>query len=225
MNKFAGDKKLPLTSPLAKIERKFIDTNVARFPRWIQGYHLTLMTILWSLGMVMAGYLARGNLQWLWLSSLMLVFQWFTDGFDGALGRLRDTGIPKWGYYMDHFLDYIFLCSVLIGYAFIFNDQYNSLFFILAIFTGFMVNSYLSFAVTNEFKIEYLKIGPTEIRLLFIVINTLLIIFHGTYLVWILPYVLAFSLFGLVLVVYRTQKRIWQIDMTKKNKNADQASN
>ena len=82
-----------------------------------------------------------------------------------------------------------------------------------------MVNAYLSFAATNKFKITYLKIGPTEIRLLFIIINTLLIFFGKTYLKWSLPYVLTFSLLSLVYVVYKTQKELWEIDMKNKNNN------
>jgi len=42
---FGGDKKLPMRTLLAKCERKFIDANVSKFPKWIEGYHLTLMTI------------------------------------------------------------------------------------------------------------------------------------------------------------------------------------
>ena len=84
------------------------------------------------------------------------------------------------------------------------------LFFILAIFAGYMVNSFLSFAATNEFKIEYLKIGPTEIRILFIIINTLIIFFGKTYMAWALPYALVFSLIGLIYIVCNTQKYIWK---------------
>ena len=116
---FGGDKKLPMKTLLAKYERRFIDKNVSKFPAWIQGYHLTLMTIPLSAGLIVFGYLARNNYHWLWLSSLMLFLQWFTDSFDGALGRFRDTGIPKWGFFMDHFLDFVFMCSVFIGYSFL----------------------------------------------------------------------------------------------------------
>jgi len=70
---FQGDRKLPLKSPLAKVERRFIDANVAKFPLWIEGYHLTLMTVLWSAGILIFGYRARTNLNWLWLSSLILL--------------------------------------------------------------------------------------------------------------------------------------------------------
>ena len=209
---FRGDQKVGF-SLLGKIEKRFIDSNWHRFPAWIETYHLTLTTIIWSLGIITCGYLAQFNHHWLWGSSLMIFLQWFTDAFDGAIGRNRKTGLIRWGYYMDHFLDYIFLCSILIGYAFIVNDQFNTQFFILAVFGGFMVNSYLAFAANNEFKIEYLKIGPTEIRLIFILINTAIIFFEKTHLAWTLPYVLIISLSGLIYTAYETQKRIWKKDM------------
>lgn len=214
--KFAGDKKVGV-SLLGNLEKKFIQKYVGRVPKFLETYHLTLLTISWCVGIIVFSYLAQWNIYWMWFTSLMIILQYLTDAFDGAVGRLRNTGLIKWGYYMDHFLDYIFLCSILIGYSFLFNDEYNSLFFVLAIFGAFMVNSYLSFASTNEFKIEYLRVGPTEIRLLFIFINTMIIIVGNTHLRWSLPWVLVFSLCGLCLVVYKTQKYIWKKDMELKN--------
>lgn len=216
MKKFAGDKKKG-ESILAPLEKKFVKKNVSKVPASIETYHLTVTTIIWSGIIILSGYLAKGNMHWLWLSSIMIVFQYLTDLFDGAVGRYRNTGLIKWGYYMDHFLDYMFLCSILISYYFILPAQYaKDLFFILALLGAFMVNSFLSFAATNEFKIEYLKIGPTEIRILFIIINTLFIIFGKTYLYITLPISLILSFIGLVIVVYRTQKYIWKLDMDNK---------
>jgi archaetidylinositol phosphate synthase len=210
-----------LKSPLAKVERRLIDRWTPRFPRWIEGYHLTLMTILWSGGLILFGYLARGSLHWLWLSSLMLFLQWFTDSFDGALGRYRDTGIPKWGYHMDHFLDFIFMCAVLVGYALLFQGRSGTLFLMLVpIYGGLMVNSYLSFAATNEFKITFLGLGPTEVRLLLILLNTALIVFGITFVEVTLPYAFAAGLIVVIVVVYRTQKYIWHIDMVDKQARA-----
>src|SRR3989338_10868377 len=216
---FAGDKKVGV-SLLGNIEKKFVQKYVGRVPKFLETYHLTVLTIPWCVGIIIFSYLAQWNIHRMWLTSLMIVMQYLTDAFDGAVGRLRNTGLIKWGYYMDHFLDYVFLCSILIGYSFVFkfNDEFNSLFFVLAIFGAFMVNSYLSFASTNEFKIEYLHIGPTEIRLLFIFINTMVVAFGSTHLRWSLPWVLIFSLFGLCYVVYETQKYIWKKDMEEKNK-------
>ena len=148
--------------------------------------------------------------------SVMILFQYITDLFDGALGRYRQTGLVKWGYYMDHLLDYVFLCSILIGYSMILPDKDKLLFFILAILGAYMVNAFLSFSTTNEFKISFFGIGPTEVRLVFIIINTLLIIFGKTYMAAFLPYVLIYTLVALCFIVYRTQKQIWKIDMKKR---------
>ncbi len=205
-------------SLMGKWEKKLVERYVAKIPPRIETYHLTLTTILWSGGIVLFGFLSQYNIHWLWGTSVMIACQYITDLFDGAVGRYRNTGLIRWGYYMDHFLDYIFLCSILVGYSFLFNDKFNSLFFILVVFGAFMVNSYLAFAATNKFKIEYLKIGPTEIRLLFIIINTLLIFFHKTYLVRLLPLVLVLAMCGLVYAVYDTQKKIWEQDMDIKLK-------
>ncbi len=215
--KFGGDKKLPMRSLLAKWERRFIDANVSKFPYWLQGYHLTLMTLAWSAGLIAFGYLANSNLVWLWLSSLMLVLQWFTDCFDGALGKFRDTGIPKWGYYMDHLLDFVFMCAIFVGYSFLVEGP-NKIFIYLLIpvFGLFMASSFLSFGATGEFKITYLGAGPTEIRIAFIVLNCLLIFFGTAWIEKLLVYILILAVIFLCVVVYRTQAYIWKIDMQDK---------
>ena len=214
---FGGDKKLPMKSLLAAYERRFIDSNVPKFPKWIEGYDLTLMTIHWSIGLIIFGWLARNNLHWLWCSSLMLALQWFTDSFDGALGRYRDTGIPKWGYYMDHFLDFVFMSSLLIGYSFLLGSPAKQMVYFLIPVSGcFMVSSYLAFGATNEFKITFLGAGPTEMRIYFIFLNFLIILFGTGWIEKILVYIFAAAIIMMCIVVYRTQKYIWNIDMADK---------
>ncbi|MEJ7710819.1 MAG: c-type cytochrome domain-containing protein [Pyrinomonadaceae bacterium] len=140
------------------------------------------------------------------------------DGFfDGKVGKFRDTGLVKWGFYMDHFLDYVFLCSLLIGYSFILplTSRYH-LFFLLAVFTGYMVSSFLSFAATSKFEINFYKFGPTEFRIAIIIINTLLVHYGTEHMEKALPFVAAGALVGLSILVYRTQRKIWQMDMAAK---------
>ena len=215
---FAGDKKVG-QSMLHFVERRFIDWAAPRVPKGIETYHLTLLTIPISLGIVGCSYLAQFEINWLWAVSFLIALQWVTDSLDGSVGRLRDTGLVKWGYYMDHFLDYVFLCSILVGYALLLPEKFLYFqFFLLAIFGSFMVNSFLAFATTNRFRIEHLGIGPTEIRLVFIGVNTMFIVFGKTYLGWTLPAIVVLSVLCLVLVVYRTQREIWKIDMEAKRK-------
>lgn len=213
-NNFHGDKKTPMKSLLATWERKLIDSTVGNFPKWIEGYHLTLMTIAWSIGLIVFGCLAKNNYNWLWLSSVMIFLQWFTDCYDGALGRHRDTGIPKWGFYMDHFLDFVFMSMMFISYSFLFDGLNKILiYFTVPAFGCLMVSSFLAYGVTGNFKITYLGTGPTEVRLFFIILNTIIIKFGTNLLETIAPYAFAVFIVSLCIVVYRTQKYIWEIDM------------
>ena len=213
---FKGDTKTG-TWLLARQEDRLKAWLLPKVPARIETYHLTLSTVLWSALIVVFSFLAKHDIRWLWLSSLMIFLQYITDLLDGAVGRARDTGLVKWGYYMDHFLDYVFLCSILIGYSLLLPGTFKStLFFVMAFFGAFMVNSFLSFAATNEFKISYLGIGPTEVRIVFILVNTLLILFGRTYMLRALPYVLTLATFGLFVTVYRTQRELWDVDMQAK---------
>jgi phosphatidylglycerophosphate synthase len=215
--KFTGDKKAPMKTILAAAERKFIDTNVSKIPKWLETYHLTLTTLLWSAGVIIFGYMAKNNLHWLWLSSLMLFLQWFTDGFDGAVGRYRDTGLAKWGFFMDHLLDFVFMACIFIGYSFLLSGiQHDIILLMIPVFGTFMVSSFLSFGATGEFKITYLGTGPTEIRIWFVVLNTVLIFFGTKWIEKLMLPILIISMLVLFVIVFRTQKYIWKIDMQDK---------
>ena len=213
---FAGDKKEGkwLT---ARLEDKVKAVLVPRVPACIETWHLTYSTIAWSIGVILFSFLAKTDIRWLWLVSLCIFLQYLTDLLDGAVGRTRNTGLIKWGYYMDHLLDYLFLCSILIGYSLLLPPEHlPKLFYLLALFGAFMVNSFLSFTATREFRISYLGIGPTEVRALFIAVNTALIVFGKTHLAPALPFVLAGSAAGLAITAFRTQRRIWRLDMANK---------
>ncbi len=215
IDEFAGDKKVG-KSVLERYEHKLKKALVPLIPSWLQTNHLTLLTIIWSALILVCGYSAQWSMNWFWVISALIVCQYITDLLDGEVGRVRKTGLIRWGYYMDHFLDYIFLCSLLVSYMFIFpTDLIYPLFFLLVMFSSFMVNSFLSFAVTNKLRISYLGIGPTEIRLGFIVVNSLLALFGKTHLRSTLPIILAFAFLGLVITIYRTQQTLWEADKKK----------
>jgi len=214
---FQGDKKEG-TWLLATAEVKLKNWLVPKVPLWLETYHLTLTTLLWCALIIASSFLARYRIHFLWVVSFSIFGQYITDLLDGEIGRRRNTGLIKWGYYMDHFLDYLFLCSILIGYGLMVAD-YNKymLFYILALFGAFMVNSFLSFAATGQFRISYMGVGPTEIRLVFIIVNTLIIFLADKIEIpLVLPYVLAGAAFFLFVTVYQTQKMLWKIDMENK---------
>ena len=87
----------------------------------------------------------------------------------------------------------------------------------LAIFAGYEVSTFLAFAATDKLKISYLKLGPTEFRLALIVINGLLVQYGTRKMVGGLKYVNIGAAIGLALMVYRTHKVIWALDMKQKD--------
>ncbi len=218
MGEFAGDRKVG-ASILGRLEKSFVEKYVSKIPPGIETYHLTMMTVIWSFGTVFFGYLASINIYWIWGMSLMLVLQYLTDLFDGAVGRYRNTGLVKWGFYMDHFLDFIFSCSLVIAYALMAPEGMEFYFLCLLTLSGaFLVNAFLSFASTNEFRIYYYGLGPTEIRIGYIIMNTI-IFFYGVeiFRFWV-PVILVLNIVTLIYLVYKSQKQLWLIDI--KNKKA-----
>jgi phosphatidylglycerophosphate synthase len=213
---FKGDRKKG-GGVLWSAERKLIVALAPYVPKCIETYHLTLSSILWCALIVLFSYLTRYNIHWLWGVSFAIVLQYLSDCLDGEIGRERNTGLIKWGYFMDHFLDYIFLCSILFGYSLMLDNKYEPyLILSLVLFSAFMVNSYLLFAATNEFKIGYYGIGPTELRLLIIINNIFMIILGPTYIMPALPYILIAGTLFLIHTVYWSHKVIWKIDMDHK---------
>ena len=155
----------------------------------------------------------------MWLVSLMIALQYFTDLFDGAVGRSRNTGLVKWGFFMDHFLDFIFLSAVIIGYYMISPVGLELYFFgILTLTGGFMVISFLSFGATNEFEIYHFGMGPTEVRIALILLNAT-IVFLGTD-IWPITVPITFYLLlvALVVLTFLTHRKLWKIDMENRAK-------
>jgi len=214
--RFAGATKTN-TSFLTPLERRLAVKVLPKIPSWLETYHLTMLTLVWSLAILLCSYLAARDRRWLWVVSVMIFMQYVTDHYDGKVGKYRNTGLVRWGYYMDHLLDYFFLCSVIIGYAFILPERSRyQILFLLAIFGGYEMSTFLSFAATDRLKISYLKFGPTEFRLVLIIINLLLVQYGTRYMISGLKYVNIGAAIGLALMIYRTHKLVWGLDMREK---------
>ena len=209
-----GDKSI-----FSDYEKKFADKYAPKIPKILETNRLTYLSLVWTFCILLFGYLGRNNIQWFWIVSLMIVFHYLTDMFDGAVGRYRETGLIRWGYYMDHMLDFIYLNSIFVSYSFIFSkDSHVLILSAMAIFSAFFVNSHLSFSATDEFKITYLKVGPTEIQLGFVIVNTIIIFAGVSFIEKFLPFLVGSSLLALFGFIGKTQGRIWEIDIKNKFK-------
>ena len=217
---FAGAGKIN-TGLLVPLERRLARFVLPRIPGWLETYHLTLLTPVWSILIVVFGYLAARDLRWLWIVNLMIVFHYLTDHFDGKLGKFRDPGLRKWGFYMDHLFDYGFVCSILVGYSFLLPQAaIFTMMLVLCVFSAFMFHTFLMLAATEEFTVSFSIFGPTEMRLALIIINGLLVRFGVRPLGGALPYVAGCGTVALALLAYRAQKRLWKSDMQAKAASA-----
>ena len=221
---FAGASKTN-TSFLTPLERRLAPRIIPKIPSWLETYHLTMLTLVWAGLILLFSYWAAKDLRWLHGASLMIFLHYVTDHYDGKLGKYRGTGLVRWGYYMDHLLDYVWLCSIVIGYSFILPDKSRyQILILLAIVSAFEVNAFLSFAATDKFKISFMKLGPTEFRIAIIIINTLLVEFGTRKMINGLKYVNIGGAIVLAIVIYQTHKTIWALDMKEKNANLTRVS-
>lgn len=209
---FRGDQK-DTDSLLSSRDRQFANWAARRMPPWVQSQHLTLMTLGWSALLLVTARLAQHNTSWLWASSAVIGAQYFTDAIDGKLGQLRGAGLVRWGFYMDHLLDYAFLCSILLGYALLVPPGFQWLMgAILAVAGCFMVSSFLACSLTGHLKISFLRLGPVEARLVLILLNAWLAMGGRAALVFALPSTLVGSLALLVVMTYQIQRQLWMLD-------------
>ncbi len=210
---FAGDRKTG-QSLLGPIERRFIDWAVPKVPKPIMSHHLTMLTLAWSILMVLFGALANNQPVWLHAMSVLVFLQWLTDSLDGSLGKYRKQGLVKWGFFMDHFLDLLFAGSLVIAYSFMVEVWWLRLCFLvlLLVTCAAMAVSFLAFAATNKFQIAYYGIGPTEIRIGYIALNTLVYVVGTAVFSWGVPVVLAMNIAALVVLAVQTSKQLWALD-------------
>jgi phosphatidylglycerophosphate synthase len=137
--------------------------------------------VLASLGICAAYGLSNNGTAWLWVASALLVVQWFGDSLDGTLARVRGIERPKYGYYIDHLVDAISTAAIGIGLGI---SPYMLLSIGTLIVVGYLVlsiNVYLESYAFGRFNIGYGYIGPTEMRLILIALNTALALGAGEF--------------------------------------------
>ena len=173
----AANSKRELTFLLANVERPVLLWLAPRVPRSIRSNHLTALGTLGALGTGVAYALTKYDARWLWVASAMLLVNWLGDSLDGTLARFRNTQRPKYGYYLDHVVDAFSTTVIGLGIGL---SPYVDLAIALGlvvVYLALSINVYLESSVFGVFKISYGRIGPTEVRLLLIILNTLLLLF------------------------------------------------
>ena len=159
------------TSLLNPSEKVILRALARRIPLFVTSDHLTAIGVLGAV-IVLVGYaLTIYSPAWLWLANAGFFINWFGDSLDGTLARFRNQQRPLYGFYIDHNLDCVCAFLMVLGAGM---SAYMSLtvalliivpYFMLDVFV--MINAHLK----NEFQLTFAKLGPTELRLIIILVN------------------------------------------------------
>ena len=171
------------------LERPTLAWLAVRMPTWVTPNFLTFAGVVGAI-VTFLGYAVSGSQPaLLWLATIGLAVNWFGDSLDGTLARLRKIERPRYGYYLDNAIDCFAAFLLAIGIAISGYARFDVCFLALSAYMMVSALTFLRATVTGVFQISYGGIGPTEVRIGFVVLNVLIMIFPPT----------AFDLFGVAL--------------------------
>ena len=157
---------------LGPLERPALQWLSAHVPRWMNPDVLTFIGIFGSL-ITLGGYwLSNFGGGFLWLASFGFLVNWFGDSLDGTVARYRRIERPKYGYFIDHTVDAFSQVLVFAGLGL---SPYVRLEIACLALIGYLLLSVLSYVdafISGKFRLTYAKFGPTEMRMIAILANT-----------------------------------------------------
>ena len=163
------------TSILNPYEKKILVYLAERMPAWVTSDMLTALGFVGAL-IIATGYaLSNLNLNWLWLASFGFLVNWFGDSLDGSLARVRGTQRKTYGFFIDHNVDVINECIMFMGVGM---SPLVNLTFMMGVLVAYLMLSvyvYIDCHLKGEMRLTYGGLGPTEFRLLAIIVNTMFI--------------------------------------------------
>ena len=164
---------------LGPLERPALQWLAAHMPAWMNPDILTGIGIVGAVIIFISYWLSNEVPAFLWVASLGFVINWFGDSLDGTLARYRKIERPKYGFFVDHTVDSF--CDVLIVMGLGLSPYVTFSVACLALI-GYLLMSvliYIRTYVYGVFQISYGKFGPTEVRVILILLNTVMF-FLGT---------------------------------------------
>jgi phosphatidylglycerophosphate synthase len=135
-----------------------------------------ILTYIGTFGamVIAAGYiLSSWNINFLWLSSLGFIINWYGDSLDGTLARVRKMQRPIYGYYIDHTIDAINEVMIFVGVGLSGLMHLEIALLALVMYFLMTINVSINAHLKKEFKLTYASMGPTEFRIIMIIINTI----------------------------------------------------
>ena len=163
------------TSILNAAEKKALVWMGQRMPKWVSSDMMTVLGMLGAVVIAVGYFLSGQNINYLWLASFGFVLNWLGDSLDGTIARVRNQQRPKYGFFIDHTVDVVNEALMFVGMGLSPLMSFDIALMVLAAYLMLSVYVYISAHLKGEFRLTYAKMGPTELRILAVIMNTLFI--------------------------------------------------
>ena len=153
-------------SLLAGPEKRLLVWMAERLPSRVSSDHLSLLGLSAMLVAGLAFWAASWNKLALVIVVAALVANWFGDSLDGTVARVRSQQRPRYGFYVDHVIDVVGTFFLIAGLGL---SEFMSPAVALGLLVAYMMvsaESYLATHARGVFKMSFLRVGPTELRIL-----------------------------------------------------------
>ena len=151
---------------LAALEKRALVWIAWRLPAWIRSDHLSAfgLSAMAATGLSFAALERR-----FWTAAAVVFFltmNWLGDSLDGTLARIRGHERPRYGFYVDHAIDLAGTTMLMAGLC---ASGFMSPMLGLSVLVAYLLvsaESYLATHALGVFRMSFLRIGPTELRIL-----------------------------------------------------------
>ena len=163
-------------SLLAPLEKRALIWLAQHVPGWVNSDHLTVLGLAALFGAGLSYWWARSNPAGLYAVIVCLALNWLGDSLDGTLARVRNRQRPRYGFYVDHVVDEFGSLFLLGGLALSgFMSERVALGLLIA-YLMLSIEVYLATYALGTFHLSFWKLGPTELRLLLVAGNIVLLV-------------------------------------------------
>ncbi len=156
---------------LGPLERPTLRWLAAKMPAWVTPDLCTLIGVFGALSTALGYVLSNYDKMFLWLASLGFIVNWFGDSLDGTLARHRRIERPMFGFFVDHVMDAFGAAVICLGLGLTPYVSFTVACLTLIAYLLLCVLVFIRTSVVGEFKISYGMLGPTEIRMVAILLN------------------------------------------------------
>ncbi|MFU8861245.1 MAG: CDP-alcohol phosphatidyltransferase family protein [Cyclonatronaceae bacterium] len=166
------------------LEQKWLPRMANATPMWITPDHMTFLA-LFAAVVIGAGYLLTVySPWWLLLSNAGLIMHWYGDSLDGTLARVRKCERERYGYFVDHICDIgsVVFIAIAIGASPLM--QMDIALFVAVGYSMMNVYVHIVAYTRQKFLLSHGKIGPTEFRIVLMIINFVIIFWNPVLYTW-----------------------------------------